>query len=366
MVRTFRKYLLPGFVFQSVVIAGGYGTGRELVEFFLTLGPARGLLAMVAVSMVIWSAVSAVSFAFAQQFRCYEYRAFFRALLGRGWVLFEICYVALLFIVLAVIGAAAGAIGRESFGLPYAIGVLLVMAAVGFLVFRGSRTIEAFLATWSFVLYATFVVMVVWSFAGFGAVITTTLGAGGGEGSWFLGGVRYAAYNLAVIPPVLFALHHVETRREAVIAGVLTGPIAMLPALFFYLAMVAHYPAILERTVPASMVLEALDARWFFLAYQLVLLGTLVETGTGLIHAVNERIAAVYGEAGRHLPAVFRPAVAVVLLAAAAALSSAGLIGLIARGYGTLTWGFLAVYVIPVLTLGVWKLRKASRRPAAA
>jgi uncharacterized membrane protein YkvI len=31
----FRRYLLPGFVFESAVIAGGYATGRELVEFFL-------------------------------------------------------------------------------------------------------------------------------------------------------------------------------------------------------------------------------------------------------------------------------------------------------------------------------------------
>ena len=39
-------YFLPGFLFQSVVIAGGYGTGRELVEFFLTQGPLGGLLAL--------------------------------------------------------------------------------------------------------------------------------------------------------------------------------------------------------------------------------------------------------------------------------------------------------------------------------
>jgi hypothetical protein len=29
---SFKKYLLPGLVFQSVVIAGGYGTGRELAD----------------------------------------------------------------------------------------------------------------------------------------------------------------------------------------------------------------------------------------------------------------------------------------------------------------------------------------------
>ena len=42
----FRRYFLPGLVFQSVVVAGGYGTGRELVEFFLTQGPLGGLLAI--------------------------------------------------------------------------------------------------------------------------------------------------------------------------------------------------------------------------------------------------------------------------------------------------------------------------------
>ena len=49
----FQKYLLPGFIFQSLIIGGGYGTGRELVEFFLTAGPIAGLVNM-AVATIIW------------------------------------------------------------------------------------------------------------------------------------------------------------------------------------------------------------------------------------------------------------------------------------------------------------------------
>ena len=52
-----------------------------------------------------------------------------------------------------------------------------------------------------------------------------------------------------------------------------------------------------------------------------------------------------------------RPAVAIGLLTIATFVSQYGLIDLIAKGYGTLTWGFIIVYVIPVLTVGVWKLR---------
>ena len=37
--KRFQKYFVPGIVFQSCVIAGGYGTGRELVEYFMGYGP---------------------------------------------------------------------------------------------------------------------------------------------------------------------------------------------------------------------------------------------------------------------------------------------------------------------------------------
>ena len=35
-----------------------------------------------------------------------------------------------------------------------------------------------------------------------------------------------------------------------------------------------------------------------------------------------------------------------------------GLTALVARGYGVITYGFLVVFVLPVMTVGVWKLWK--------
>ncbi len=326
--RTFRKYLLPGFVFQSVVIAGGYGTGREIVEFFLSLGPAAGLLAMLLVSMVIWSVVSAVSFEFARRFRTYEYRSFFRRLLGRGWLSFEVTYIVFLFLVLAVIAA-----------------------------------IERTLAAWSMVLYAVYAVLFVWSFVRFGEQISAGLAAYPVQSGWAISGLKYAAYNLATIPVVLFVVRHIETRREAVGAGLLAGVIGILPALLFYLAMVAHYPEILDRPVPANHLLEALGSRGFQVVFQVVLFGTLIETGTGMIHAVNERLAATFVEHGRQLPRLARPATAVMFLLVAGLLARVGLVDLIARGYGTITWAFLVIYVIPILTLGVWILVRREKAP---
>lgn len=51
--KRFQKYFVPGIVFQSCVIAGGYGTGRELVEYFMGYGPKGGLL-RACVSYLCW------------------------------------------------------------------------------------------------------------------------------------------------------------------------------------------------------------------------------------------------------------------------------------------------------------------------
>jgi uncharacterized membrane protein YkvI len=354
----FRRYLLPGFVFQSVVIAGGYGTGRELVEFFLTQGPLGGLLA-IGVTMVIWSAVSMVTFELARLWGTFDYRRFFKRLLGRGWWLFELCYVGLLFVILAVVAAAAGAIIEETFGLNYWIGVVGVMVAVGLLVFGGNAAIERFFTAWSVVLYGLYVVFFLWCFRSFGDAITANLAAEGTGSAWLWAGLRYAGYNLAVIPPVLATLRIHTNRRETFTAGALTGPIAMVPGLLFFLATVGHYPDIVTARVPANVLLEVLGSRGFQVAFQVVLFGTLVETGAGLIHAFNERISGLRADQQAELHRWVRPAVAVVFLGLGTFISRFGLIDRIARGYGTLTVGFLLVYVLPVLTLGVWRIRTA-------
>ena len=349
----FRRYLLPGLVFQSAVIAGGYGTGRENVEFFLSIGPTPGLWAM-ALSTAIWSAVCAVTFELARQFRSYEYRTFFKRLLGPSWVLFEVTYVLLTLLVLAVIGAAAGSIVDETFGLPYALGVIVALGAVALLLFYGSVAIERFFAGWSFALYAVFVALVVWSLARFGSTLGPSFAASGSNGDWLVKGIQYGGYNLSAAAVALFAVRHIQTRNQAVWAGLLAGVIGMLPAFFFYLAMVPHYPAIVDATVPSNFILEALGSRTFQIAYQVILFGTLIETGTGMIHAVNERLAVTRRERGAGMPGWARPVVAAVFLGIALSLTPLGLIDLISRGYGTITWGFIVYYVLPVLTIGAW------------
>src|SRR3546814_21180476 len=157
----FQRYLLPGFVFQAAVIAGGYATGRELVEFFLPAGPWGGLLGM-AVSMLVWSAVLMASFELARVARAYDYRSFFRVLLGRGWFVFEIGYFLLILVILAVMGAAAGEIVHSLFGLPNLVGSLGMIAATGALLFFSANVIGTLLTVSVGYLSLVYLVFVVW------------------------------------------------------------------------------------------------------------------------------------------------------------------------------------------------------------
>lgn len=358
----FQRYLLPGFVFQAAVIAGGYATGRELVEFFLPAGPWGGLLGM-GVSMLVWSAVLMVSFELARVARAYDYRSFFKVLLGRAWFLFEIGYFALMIVILAVMGAAAGEIAHSLFGLPKLAGSLGMIAATGAMLVYSSAAIEKFLTASVGYLYLVYCVFLVWSVVAFGDRIQTNFAAVPLAHGWFGAGLSYAGYNVATIPAVLFCIRHLRSRREALAAGALAGPLGMLPGVVFYIAMMGYYREIGAQALPSAFLLGKLHAPWFEWAFQIAVLLTLVDTGVALLHAINERVAKTFEERQRPMPRALRPALAVgSMLLAVYAASAVGLVELIAKGYGTLTWLFLAVYVLPLMTWGVWLLWRRPQR----
>lgn len=341
-----------------MIIAGGYGTGRELVEFFLKFGPVGGLLGMLLPAMLMMSVFCVIAFELARQTRSYDYRNFLQQLLGRFWFLYEIAYLISILLILAVVGAAAGALLSETFGLSGNIGSVGLLLAIALLVFKGTEVIEEFLSLWSFVLYGVYLVVFVLSLVHFGPVIHTSLTSVPAVDGWFLSGFRYGALQLGIIPAMLFATAHIKQRKEAVVAGMLAGPIAILPGVLFFVAMLGHYPAILERQVPANYILELLDSRVLQITFQVVLIGTFVETGTGLIHAFNERIANTFSALKKAMPNYVRPMIALALLTLALLLSRFGVIDLIAKGYGALTWVFIAVLVVPLFTVGLWKITR--------
>jgi uncharacterized membrane protein YkvI len=355
MLSWFRRFLLPGLVFQSMCVAGGYGTGRELVEFFLNYGPVSGYLGMIAATFVV-SLVCMVGFELARINRTYDYRNFLRSLLGRAWVIYEVAYLLTILLILAVLGSATGAIFTETFGLSPMAGTVVLLLSIAFLAFFGSRVIEGVMSIWSFVLYAMYLAVFVLSMSKFGPVIVETLQASSAEPGWLSSGIRYGALQLSLLPAILFATVHIKQRKEAFIAGALTGPLLMIPAALFFAALIANYPDILQRPVPMNHILETLGSPVLIYLFPIVLIGTFIETGSGMIHALNERVANAFAASGKALNNWVRPLIAVAMVFSAILMSRWGIIDLIAVGYNVMAWVFVLVVVVPLLTIGLWKI----------
>ena len=175
----------------------------------------------------------------------------------------------------------------------------------------------------------------------------------------------YVAYNVAVVPAVLFCLHRQTRRSETFSSGALVG-VAMTVPFALTLACLLRSPqaSVMEAEVPWLPLIGAAaegraggPALWIAI-FGLVAGWTLIETAVGSIHALLRRVERNLDD----LPRRWRPAsgrltrvqkavTAMVVLVAAAGLSTFGIIDLVARGYGTLAWGFIALVVLPLFVV---------------
>ncbi len=369
----FEQFLLPGIVFQSVLIGGAYATGREIVQYGARFG-AVGVWSIVAI-FAGFSLMCALAFEFARISGTYDYRTFVRALIGPLWPLFDVLFVAMAILVIAVVGAASGDVVEEIFGVPYWAGVVGVIVLVGILNARGRATIERFKTIGSVLLYGGYVF-----FAGavlsqrWSSVVASLSGTAGAPlpdrsvtttaTTAFAIGVLYVGYNLASLPATFFTLDRLVSRRQTFGAGIVAGVMATVPFVLTYLAVMAFYPdaRVLDANVPWLEMLRRVGGESLLAVYAFVIVWTLIETSTGMIHAIIDRIAVNLREVGRPPMTPARVGgLSVAVLSIAALLARFGLIELVARGYTAMAYGFLLLFALPLSTVGVYRI--ATHRP---
>jgi uncharacterized membrane protein YkvI len=361
----FQRLLLPGLAFKAAVIGGGYATGRELAEFFMPSGPRGGLLAMLLATM-IWSVICSLTFQLAFVAHSFDYRSFFQALLGRFWFAFEIVYLVYIVVVLSVFGAAAGAIGTATLGWPVIGGTLCLMACITLFAAFGNQSVDRVFKYVSFFLYGTYALFLVLSLSRFGGAIAEHLAQPVPIDGWVIGGITYASYNVVGAVIILPATRHLTSRRDAVIAGVLAGPLTMAPAMIFFLCMAAFYPEIQSAVLPSNYMLVRIGMPLFQLMFQGMIFAALGECGTGMVHAINERIAVAHRQrTGVDLSRRMRSAIILMLLILSIFVAKRfGLVTLIAKGYRMMAYFILAVYIVPLFVVAPRLLR--ARRPSNA
>jgi uncharacterized membrane protein YkvI len=245
-------------------------------------------------------------------------------------------------------------------GLPEIAGIVIMMIMVGLLAFYGTKIIEKVLSFWSIALYFAFFLLIVTSLLVFGEQIMGNISIYTEGSGWLTGGIKYSAYNIGLMPAMIYVARHFNSRQEALVSGTIAGALTMIPGFFIYIAMLSNYPDIIEESIPINYLLGTLGFPTFMLVFQVILFGTFIETGVGLIHGFNERVAGVYKEQSKKMPRYLRAVIAIIILIVSIFIAdTVGIVSLIAKGYGALTWGYMLAFVIPVLTIGLYKIKQS-------
>lgn len=354
--RLYGVYIAPAAVFQSVLIGGGYGTGREIVEYFSSNGAIGGLLGL-GVAAFGFFAILFLCFEVARRSGAYDYRSLLRQFTGRFWFVFEIFFLLLFILVLGVLGAATGDIVREEFGLSPAVGSVGMLAAIIAIATLGRNVVLALLTVWSLVLCCVFGSYFYQAFSMSGAAIADALAHGETGSRWAVSGLEYVFYNAAVAPIIIYAARKIETTKEAFIAAIAAALMAIIPAALFHLSFLADLPKFSGASVPVYDVIRATGKHWLLIVYLIALVGTFVETGLGFVQGVIERIDGWLADKGRPPAKKWQHAlIAGCAISVSAALSMFGIVNLIATGYRFIAWGLFASFILPLLTIGAYRI----------
>ena len=362
----FGRYILPGVIMQSVLIGGGYATGREIVEYgarFGSLGWISGLTIFLGLAFL-----SFLTFELARTFQAYDYRSLVKQVAWRFWFLYEIVYVVLGIIVIAVMASATGEIVQQTLGLNYWMGVAAITLVVGILNFYGRHLIEQFKTFGTAALYLGYILFSVLVLSSKWKAVQATLANGDTSYSSqpvtaataVSVGIVYVGYNL-VFAPALFTLRRQSTRRETFLSGMIAGLLMTLPWFLTYFSLMAFYPdpEVLGATVPWLVMLEKIGGTAVVTLFGFVVGWTLIETATGIVHAIIERMRTHAIEAGRHpLTSSQNALFATGMLILSVGLARIGIVDLIAKGYSAMAYGMILVYIIPLMTVGVFRIMK--------
>ena len=101
---------------------------------------------------------------------------------------------------------------------------------------------------------------------------------------------------------------------------------------------------------------------WTIILFGVVMGLTLIETSTGVLHAFIETVNSTLEDHDKQALSRGQSAgLTVVVLITATVFSKFGIIDLIAKWYDTMSYGLMVVYTLPLLTLGVYKIWKATK-----
>lgn len=358
-------YLSLAFVWFTTHFGGGFASGRQVVQYFVSLGGYA--IIMPILSQAILGLVFYAAWRFALEHQAFNYKIwtdkFYKPVEKILSPAYEILYNLILVTATAVAFATGGATLTSVLGTSYLLNTALIGAVLFFLTIFGAKLVRM-AATYVAVaiIIGMFVIYIPNIIAGFPQIAANlaSFKAAGAEQPSFWSALwttlTYAGFQSVVLGAYIAHSSALKTRSDVTKASVLGFILNSLMLVMTVLGLLIFLnDGVLTDPVPALIVIrKGVGASWMVpLVSVLIVLGA-VSTGVNMIYGITQRIVTYLSR--QETPEVAKTqemkrsiVVSAIYVLITWSVAQFGLIPLVAKGYGTLGYIAIFVIIIPVL-----------------
>lgn len=354
--------LAVAFVWFTTHFGGGFASGRQLVDFFVSYGWYALITPVLSIAIV--TAVLYYAWSFAVTYKTFDYRAWgnqyfkpFEAIFSNAY---EVMYILILLIASAVAFATGGTVMKQILGTPYVMNTVIVAVFIFFLTIFGAEMVRRAASTMAVIIIAgmtfIYVANLVTNFPKLLEVIRTAPSPKGFvEAFW--ASMKYAGFQACAMGAYIAVADALTTRGDARKTSV-WGFLINAGVLWLATAgVLLHYPAILQESVPVLYVAAHGGGGAFGTAIvSLLIFLAVISTGVSLIFGGARRIVAFWGRTRGSSVAGDRKvniAASLIYVLITWGIALFGLIPLVAKGYGYMGTLSFPLLILPVVLIGL-------------
>lgn len=348
----------------------GFATGAQATSFWVKYGAQSIFLPIV--SAVIMALVAYWEWSFCQTFKVYDYKAFSNQLFHPHERIFGRIYV-VLFLGIMIMGvsavfAGAGSLLEDMFGIPYVLGVIIIIAITVLLTVFGSKILMNSTAVLSVILVGVITVVTVFGIAEQADRIREIAVTWETEASLFSAvwsALLYASFQCTILGSTINISDSLETPREAKVAawiGFLMNGLMMVAITYLLLGW---YPDITQEQLPVLSVLKELGIPILMPLYSVMLLLAFITTAITCIGSILKRVEG-YGAGKIPNITVRRGLYSLLIIMACFGIAQFGLLAIIKRGYSVIGYLGIPFVIIPILLVAPRKIQARRLREAQA
>lgn len=352
-----KRIFLPGIIFQSVLIGGGYASGVETVQYvsrfsdtwvFIILSIFILFFVLLYLCFEIGRLTSSTNYkSWASSTASFEGKSNTHFWNRYSWRLFDVVFNLLAIIVLAAV------IDFSTQLLPYdwsgfnLITTLLVIAFSHFIIKKGESFIDGFKTIGTALLYLVYISIFVFFYQSIQLDFSSGMEF---DVSAIKTGWTFVGYNMIAFPAALYAVVNLESRKEVLISSLIAALFVTVPLLFLNSLLIGD-PSYITSTTPLKDYLVNNSAGWIIYFYFVAVGFTLLETCVGFIHAIFLRFVKLNTDKPGSNRASENKLLlnAYIIVLIAGFISFFGVISLVAKGYSTLSWVFLGLLFYSII-----------------